>query len=77
MPGDLVAGAPFLLAVVTLPGLRWRAIWAGVVALAATFLAPGALAFGSLRWEGEVVRAALSPVLASVAVLSMLGMALG
>src|SRR3712207_9419893 len=45
MLGYLVAGAPFLLAGVTLLGLRWPAVWAGVVALAA------ALA-GAMLWPG-------------------------
>jgi lactate permease len=43
--GYLVAGAPFLLAGVTLLGLRWPAVWAGVAALAA------ALA-GAMLWPG-------------------------
>jgi lactate permease len=43
--GYLVAGAPFLLAGVTLLGLRWPAVWAGGVALAA------ALA-GAMLWPG-------------------------
>src|SRR3712207_9362574 len=45
MLGYLVAGAPFLLAGVTLLGLRWPAVWAGVAALAA------ALA-GAMLWPG-------------------------
>jgi lactate permease len=41
----LVAGAPFLLAGVALLGLRWPAVWAGVVALVAALV-------GAVVWPG-------------------------
>src|SRR5215204_1584480 len=50
MLGYAVAGAPFLLAGVTLLWLRWPAVWAGVWALAAALA--GALLWPGLSFQG-------------------------
>src|SRR5215217_7009573 len=50
MLGYAVAGAPFLLAGVTLLWLRWPAVWAGVGALAAALA--GALLWPGLSFQG-------------------------